>query len=109
MLGIIFGAGVFLLTKAFRIGVLKRIDLAKDWRGTPINNPERYASVLALVNLFGGIAFLAMVAAILVFKIPLNQWGPLTGIVAYSYVLCLNIVASRANKNSPSQTKVTPP
>ena len=76
---LVWTAGVYLIWKAYRLGIRKDLRHAKKLNGVTYKHPHRFIRKLAIIDLAIGLAVIVFAIAIPLLKIKFQTWGAFVG------------------------------
>lgn len=76
---VIWAVGVYLVWKAYQLGIKKDLRHAKKLNGVPYRHPHRFMRTIALTDLLIGLAVILFAIAIPLLKIKFQTWGSFVG------------------------------
>ena len=101
----LLGLGLWMLSRAWRIGKRNRLDLVKNWSGQPLHDPARYKPLYITVNLIGGIVSLALAALVLVVGLPFKIWVSLAALIFWTYLFTYLFMGWSSRKAAALEAK----
>lgn len=86
---------LWLLWRAYQLGVRKDTRHAKGPNGRPLVRAEQALRPLALLFLFTGLGLAAMLVCFVVFAVPLSSWAALVTVLSAVHVLVMQRIDKR--------------
>lgn len=90
-------AGHF-LRLAFLVGIRKRYDLVRSWKGEPLPAGKHLATRYVALNLLAAIALLADGLTTVLIGLPMQVWSMTGGLILWLYFTSLHLMGWRARQ-----------
>jgi len=101
----LYALAALMLSRAWRIGKRNRLDLVANWSNKPLENPARYKPHYITINLFCGIALLALAVLVLAVGLPFKLWVSLAALIFWGYFFAYHFMYFTSRKNAAIEAK----
>ena len=96
--GLPLGMAVFLCWRAYQLGILGRMELARQWLLIQAPGIEKFAKLFAVRDLISAFGCFLFVALLLLFPVYIKAWSSLLSTFAFAHQSITYYAAYKASK-----------